>query len=138
MQCLIDADWCCSFSACAHRLNGMAPSQVLLGLTREESNLKQLKNSFLEEMDRVQLEAMLLRRQLEELQNPRHQESKESEMDAQAAEAAGDPDEHLRMLIEDDLAQIAAADAAAPEGAPAASSSSSSNAHRIPHSSAER
>jgi hypothetical protein len=70
-------------------LHGVDLTEVLQALEKEETTLKNLKNLFLEELERVQLEEILLRRQIE---NPH----KEMEVDT-------DADESLKHLLDDSM-----------------------------------
>jgi hypothetical protein len=49
-------------------LHDTDPSEILSGLEKEELTLKNLKNFYMEELERIQLEENLLTRQLEHVQ----------------------------------------------------------------------
>jgi hypothetical protein len=93
------------------RLNGMNATAVLSGLLREEATLKQLKTAYMEELERVELEATLLQRQLAEVQSGSSRigggDGQKSDFVHQLQEDAQN-NEQLRMLIEHDLAEQSA------------------------------
>jgi regulator of replication initiation timing len=118
-----------------HSLNGMNPSVVLSGLAREELTLKQLKNFFMEEMERVQLEAALLKRQLDELQSGSTTAGGEEEKLGAAEQGLADEaqSDQLRMLLEDGLAEAEENEAREEEtNTDAAASSTTGTATTIP------
>lgn len=101
-------------------LHGLLPSVVLLGLGREHATLKKLKNHYMEELERVQLEETLIRRQLEEMQHATNTDRTNGNAYGTASNSntntnsrsgnvdvldEADSDEQLRLLLEEDLAQ---------------------------------